>query len=107
MYEALRERGAKVFPAHVYRWELPEDTRPLKEASPSHVRGKVDVVMFTSSVQLAHAMKIAAELNLESDFLDGFQRVVSRPSGLNLGHADALMESMWTSNRHTQGWGFW
>ena len=38
--------------------------------------GKVDIVMFTSSIQLTHAIKIAAELNLRSHFLDGFNRVV-------------------------------
>ena len=29
LYAALRERGAEVFPVHVYRWELPEDIGPL------------------------------------------------------------------------------
>jgi len=38
LYEALRQRGAEVFPVHVYRWELPEDTGPLKSA----VRALVD-----------------------------------------------------------------
>ena len=37
MYEALRERGATVFPAHVYRWELPEDTQSVERCGSSHV----------------------------------------------------------------------
>jgi uroporphyrinogen-III synthase len=76
MYEALRQRGATVFPAHAYRWELPEDIAPLRDAIQALCGGQVDIVMFTSSIQLTHAVKIAAELSLESNFLDAFSRVV-------------------------------
>lgn len=68
MYAALRERGAEVSSAHVYRWELPEDTGPLKDAIHSVCEGKVDVVLFTSSVQLVHALRVAGELKLEDHF---------------------------------------
>lgn len=76
MYEALRERGASVFASHVYRWELPEDTGPLKNAVKAVCAGNVDVVMFTSSVQLNHALKIAAELGLQQEFITGLNRAV-------------------------------
>ena len=76
MYEALRQRGASVFAAHVYRWELPEDTGPLKEAIRAVCAGDVDLVMFTSSVQLNHARKVASQLNLERDFITGLNRAV-------------------------------
>ena len=76
MYEALRQRGASVFAAHVYRWELPEDIGPLKDAVRSVCAGMVDVVMFTSSVQLNHALKVAAELQLQRDFISGLNRAV-------------------------------
>lgn len=76
MYEALRRRGAFVFAAHVYRWELPEDTGPLKDAVRSVCAGEVDIVMFTSSVQLAHALKIAEEMKLRSEFIAGLNRAV-------------------------------
>jgi|KBSMisStaDraftv2_1062788.scaffolds.fasta_scaffold00397_16 uroporphyrinogen-III synthase len=76
MYEALRERGASVFAAHVYRWELPEDTRPLQQAVRSVCAGKVDVVVFTSSVQLNHSLRIAAELKLEQEFIAGLNRAI-------------------------------
>jgi len=76
MYEALRQRGASVFAAHVYRWELPEDTEPLKNAVRAVGAGNVDVVMFTSSVQLNHALKIAAELQLKQEFIAGLNRAV-------------------------------
>lgn len=76
MYEALRHRGAFVFAAHVYRWELPEDTGPLENAIAAVCAGNVDVVMFTSSVQLNHALKVAAEMNLEREFVAGLNRAV-------------------------------
>lgn len=76
MYAALRQRGAFVFAAHVYRWELPEDTAPLKNAVRAVCAGNVDVVMFTSSVQLNHALKIAAELGLMREFVMGLNRAV-------------------------------
>ena len=76
MYAALRERGAEVFAAHVYRWELPEDVGPLKDAIRRVCSGEVDVVMFTSSVQLTHAMRIAQELGLQSDFIKGLNRTI-------------------------------
>jgi uroporphyrinogen-III synthase len=76
LYAALRERGAEVSAVHVYRSELPEDTGPLKDAIRALCEGSVDVVMFTSSVQLTHAMKIAAELSLKPEFLRALNRTV-------------------------------
>jgi uroporphyrinogen-III synthase len=76
LYAALRDRGAHVFPVHVYRWELPEDTGPLKDAVRAVCAGSVDVVMFTASVQLTHAIKIAAELGVSSEFKAGLNRAV-------------------------------
>jgi uroporphyrinogen-III synthase len=76
LYAALRERGAEVSAVHVYRSELPEDTGPLKDAIGAVCEGSVDVVMFTSSVQLTHAMKIAAELSLKPEFLRALNRTV-------------------------------
>jgi uroporphyrinogen-III synthase len=76
LYAALRERGAEVFPVHVYRWALPEDTGPLKAAIRSLVNGEVDVVMFTSSVQFVHARQIAKEIGLGSEFLAALKNVV-------------------------------
>jgi len=74
LYSALRERGADVFPVHVYRWALPEDIGPLRAAIHSLIDGQVDVVMFTSSIQFVHAARIANELGLESQFLDALQK---------------------------------
>ncbi len=76
LYGALRERGAEVFPARVYRWELPEDIDPLKNAIRELAEGKIHVVMFTSSVQFVHAARIAAEMGLSADFIHALNHAV-------------------------------
>lgn len=76
LYAALRERGAEVFPVRVYRWELPEDTAPLKNAIHALTQNLVDVVMFTSSVQFVHAAHIAAQMGLADVFVPALNRTV-------------------------------
>ena len=76
LYSALRERGAEVVPVRVYRWELPEDTGPLKDAIHSLAENKVDVVMFTSSVQFVHAARIAAEMGMADQLTNALNRTV-------------------------------
>lgn len=76
LYAALRERGAKVLPVRVYRWELPEDIAPLKDAIRALLENKVDVVMFTASVQFVHAARIAAEMGAAEQFTSALNRAV-------------------------------
>lgn len=76
LYESLRERGAEVFPAHVYRWELPEDTRPLKDAIHALIDGGIDVVLFTSRIQYLHATQVANEMGLGMQFAEALKRTV-------------------------------
>ena len=76
LYIALRERGAQVVPVRVYRWELPEDAGPLKEAIRALAENKVDVVMFTSSIQFVHASRVAAQLGMSERFRNGLKRAL-------------------------------
>jgi len=71
LYVGLTERGAQVFPVHVYRWEPPEDTGPLKNAITTLSRGEIDVAMFTSSVQIYHLFQFAEQMNLREPMLRG------------------------------------
>jgi uroporphyrinogen-III synthase len=57
----LRSRGADVFRVPVYRWALPEDTRPLRAAVRSLAAGGIDVALFTSATQVEHMVRIADE----------------------------------------------
>lgn len=65
--DALEARGAEVTTVPVYRWDLPEDTAPLREAVRRIARGRADVVLFTASVQVSHLVKIAREDGLEAE----------------------------------------
>ena len=60
----LRARGAEVTPVRVYQWDLPEDTAPLREAVHRIAEGRADVAMFTTSIQIPHLFRIAAEEQL-------------------------------------------
>lgn len=72
----LAERGAQITRVPVYEWALPEDTAPLRSAVAAIARGEVDVVLFTTSVQVTHLMQIAAEMNLEEPLRRALPRVV-------------------------------
>lgn len=76
LYAGLRERGANVTPVHVYHWSLPEDTGPLRDAISAVTRNEIDVVMFTSSVQIIHLFQIAEEMKLREDFVGALNRAV-------------------------------
>lgn len=76
LYEGLGQRGAEVTPIRVYRWELPEDTAPLENAVRELAESKIDVVLFTSSVQLVHALRIADRIGMKEPFLTGLQRAM-------------------------------
>jgi uroporphyrinogen-III synthase len=72
----LRTRGAQVTTVPVYQWDLPEDTGPLREAVRRLAAGQIDVVLFTTSVQIPHLLRIAAEEGLEEQVRAGLRRMV-------------------------------
>ena len=61
LYSALRDRGAEVLPVPVYRWTLPDDIGPLREAVRRTVAGQTDVLLFTSAQQVRHVLQIAEQ----------------------------------------------
>lgn len=63
---ALEALGARVTPVAIYRWELPDDRGPLREAARRLAARRFDVVIFTSSIQLDHLLEVAGELGIES-----------------------------------------
>jgi uroporphyrinogen-III synthase len=72
----LRARGADVTPVRVYQWDLPEDAAPLREAVHRIADGKADVAMFTTSIQIPHLFRIAAEEQLAQPMLEHLRRMV-------------------------------
>lgn len=69
MNQALEELGATVTPIALYRWELPDDLGPLREAAHRLARRDFDVVLFTSSIQFDHLLQIAQQLGIEAKVL--------------------------------------
>ncbi|MDE2181238.1 MAG: uroporphyrinogen-III synthase, partial [candidate division NC10 bacterium] len=55
----LEARGASVMRVSVYRWALPEDCGPLRRAIKAIIEGKVDLVLFTTAVQIDHLLQVA------------------------------------------------
>lgn len=72
--EALRERGAIVRQIPVYQWALPEDTAPLREAVHAVVGGSVDVVLFTTGVQVSHLFQMAADPAEKEKLREGLRK---------------------------------
>jgi uroporphyrinogen-III synthase len=65
LIEGLRARGAEVTTVPVYQWDLPEDLGPLREAVRKLAAGEFDVILFTTSIQVAHLLRVAAEQGVE------------------------------------------
>jgi len=76
LLEGLRARGADVTTVPVYQWDLPEDTGLLRDAVRRLAQGDFDVVLFTTSVQVVHLLRIATEEGLEQPVRDALRRVV-------------------------------
>jgi uroporphyrinogen-III synthase len=69
----LEGLGAQVTPLVVYKWELPDDCEPLREAARQLAARTFDVVMFTSSIQLEHLLQIAREQGVEAQVIDALR----------------------------------
>jgi len=73
---ALRERGAMVKEVAVYRWELPEDTAPLRTAVANLVSRQIDVALFTTGVQAIHLFRVAEEMGQQERLRSALKDVV-------------------------------
>ena len=65
LVDGLLARGAEVTSVPVYQWDLPDDLGPLREAVRRLAAGKIDVLLLTSSAQVEHLLRVAAEMGLE------------------------------------------
>jgi len=76
LIEGLKERGAKLLVVPIYRWALPEDTGPLKQAIRNILQNKADVAMFTTAVQVEHLFQVAGELKVTDQLRNAFGKMV-------------------------------
>ncbi len=68
--EELESRGARVLRVPVYRWALPEDLGPLRQALEAILERRARVVLFTNAVQVDHVLRVASEKGLKQRLLD-------------------------------------
>lgn len=81
LLEGLRERGAHVTPMPVYQWELPEDTGPLRAAVEEVIARRIDVALFTTSVQIHHLFQIAEQDGKKGELKAGMESLVKASIG--------------------------
>jgi uroporphyrinogen-III synthase len=81
LLEGLRERGAHVTPVPVYEWELPADTAPLRAAVEEVIARRIDVALFTTSVQIHHLFQIAEQDSKKDALKASMERVVKASIG--------------------------
>ena len=81
LLEGLRERGAHVTPVPVYQWDFPEDRAPLQAAVNSVIARRIDVAIFTTSVQVNHLFQIAEQVGKKDALKAGLQNVVKASIG--------------------------
>jgi len=72
----LTERGSIVTRVPVYQWALPDDVAPLQSAIQELASGKIDAVLFTTGIQVAHLFQVAAEMKLEDAMRQGLRRAI-------------------------------
>jgi len=71
----LTERGAEVMRVPVYKWALPTDVGPLRDAIRRIAGGQADIAIFTSAAQVEHLFAVAGVEQARA-LQDGFHRVV-------------------------------
>lgn len=70
LVNSLRALGAEVSTIAIYRWTLPDDQAPLREAVRRIATRECDVVLFTTSIQLTHLLDVAKEMGLSGAVYD-------------------------------------
>ena len=81
LIEGLGQRGADVTSVPVYRWELPEDTGPLRAAVTEVIASRIDVALFTTGVQIDHFFQIAEQERKKDELKAGMERLVKASIG--------------------------
>ncbi len=71
LIDGLRDRGADVLSVPVYRWALPDNPEPLRQAARGIADGRIEVILFTTATQVVHLLEIARQLNIEPDVRRG------------------------------------
>ena len=69
LMDALREQCETVDELCLYEWQLPDDVSPMVALVEDLLDGRVDVITFTSQVQIRHLYRVAADNGVAEDVL--------------------------------------
>lgn len=70
---ALAERSGSVTRIPLYEWALPEDIKPLRECVLGIAGKYVDIVLFTTAVQVIHLFQVANAMSSTASMLAGLR----------------------------------
>ncbi len=73
---ALESLGATVISVPIYRWALPEDLAPLRQAIERILHDEVDVAIFTNGAQVDHLFQLSAYDQSADSMRLAFKRLV-------------------------------
>ena len=76
LLEALKQRGAEVFPVPIYRWALPEDLTPLRQALDVVIGHNVSVLLITNAAQVDHVMQVLEKDGKVEPFRTALKKMV-------------------------------
>ena len=107
LLQELKKRGAQVLQVPVYRWALPNDTRPLEQAIQRLIGGDCQVALFTNAMQVSHLFQVATQMEFADPLRDALSDVVVGSVGPLCSQAlrERASSSIWS--RNTQRWGNW
>jgi uroporphyrinogen decarboxylase len=74
LLRGLKERGAEVVRVPIYRWGLPAELGPLREALAAIADGRVTVALFTNAQQVENVLSVARDAGL----LEGLRAALAR-----------------------------
>jgi uroporphyrinogen-III synthase len=75
LVEALRQRGAEVFPVTPYRYAPRADADQVADAIKGLIAGRIGMLAVTSSAQVERLLQVARDAKLEDALLLAFERV--------------------------------
>ena len=76
LLNALKQRGAEVFQVPIYRWALPEDLGPLRQAVNKIIAGKVSVLLITNAAQVDHVIQVLEKDGTVEPFRTALKKMV-------------------------------
>ncbi len=76
LLRALEQRGAEVFPVPIYKWALPEDLGPIRQALDEIIGGRVNMILITNAIQVDHVMQVLEQEGKTESFRTALKKLV-------------------------------